>query len=255
MNVDSPLFSEGKCLFCNGKFEKKAIGRHLGTHLAKMYTGKPGRSFHLKVDIDTRYGDAPYFLHLWVDGDEELGEIDFFLRRIWLECCGHMSAFTLPNKKFQFGKGNSMNSMLSMTAGVQYEEDEFGGVDMKTPAKNIFVKGVKLKYEYDFGSTTDLLVTVMNEYPMEAPEGIVLMSRNEPPKIMCEMCGKEPAINICNACMYEEYSAFCGKCGKKHAKTCGDFEDGALPVVNSPRVGVCGYTGGTIDMERDVMKG
>jgi hypothetical protein len=45
---------------------------------------------------------------------------------------------------------------------------------------------------------------------------------------------------------------FCDKCAKKHAKKCEDFEDyAALPVVNSPRMGVCAYEGGCIDTERD----
>jgi hypothetical protein len=52
--------------------------------------------------------------------------------------------------------------------------------------------------------------------------------------------------------MYEEDAGFCDKCAEKHAKKCADFEDYAsLPIVNSPRMGVCGYMGGTIDTERD----
>ncbi|MDR0835444.1 MAG: hypothetical protein LBN11_02540, partial [Tannerella sp.] len=51
---------------------------------------------------------------------------------------------------------------------------------------------------------------------------------------------------------WEEDGLFCDKCGKKHAKTCPDFEEyAALPVVNSPRMGMCAYEGGSIDIERD----
>jgi hypothetical protein len=32
---------------------------------------------------------------------------------------------------------------------------------------------------------------------------------------------------------------FCDKCGKKHKS----HDEMFLPVVNSPRMGVCGYTG------------
>ena len=36
---------------------------------------------------------------------------------------------------------------------------------------------------------------------------------------------------------------------------CSDFDDYAsMPVVNSPRMGVCGYEGGSIDLERDTYK-
>jgi hypothetical protein len=52
--------------------------------------------------------------------------------------------------------------------------------------------------------------------------------------------------------MYQGYSFFCEKCAAKHEDTCSDFQDYAnMPVVNSPRMGVCGYEGGSIDKERD----
>jgi hypothetical protein len=45
---------------------------------------------------------------------------------------------------------------------------------------------------------------------------------------------------------------FCEKCAKKHAEKCEDFKEyAAMPVVNSPRMGVCDYMGGCIDTERD----
>jgi hypothetical protein len=66
------------------------------------------------------------------------------------------------------------------------------------------------------------------------------------------MCGKVPATQICVVCSCEEDAYYCEKCAKKHAKECEDFADyAAMPIVNSPRMGVCGYEGGTIDTERD----
>jgi len=69
---------------------------------------------------------------------------------------------------------------------------------------------------------------------------------------MCTSCKKKPAINICVVCCYEEMAFFCEKCSVIHAETCEDFADYAeMPVVNSPRMGECGYTGGRIDTKRD----
>lgn len=34
-----------------------------------------------------------------VDGNAEMGDIDYFLRCIWLECCGHMSSLTISGNK------------------------------------------------------------------------------------------------------------------------------------------------------------
>lgn len=44
---------------------------------------------------------------------------------------------------------------------------------------------------------------------------------------------------ICCGCKYSSEAFFCKACGKKHE--CG--EDMILPIVNSPRTGVCAYTG------------
>jgi len=243
--------SEGKCLFCGKTFDKLGINRHLASHLKeKVETGKRGKSFFIKVETPKKYGPTPYFLSLWVDGTAKLKDLDDFLRGIWLECCGHMSAFSLPrkkpSKKFDF---NAFSHLVDENAEYPNE------ISMSKKAKNVFSKGLLLEYDYDFGSTTKLEITVVNEFPVKADKEIVLLSRNEPLEVMCSICKKEPATQLCTACMYDESAVFCDKCAKKHAKKCVDFDDySSMPIVNSPRMGVCGYEGGRIDTERDVYK-
>jgi hypothetical protein len=185
-------------------------------------------------------------------------DLDTFLRGIWLECCGHMSAFRNP--KLHGNSGGMFDLMeayeyLEKGNVKKYEtmmENTAGEVPKSRKAKDILYKGLVLEYEYDFGSTTELSLTVVDEYPIKADKEIVLLSRNEPLKIMCASCGKAPATQMCNVCMYNEDATFCDACAKKHAKKCEDFaEYASMPIVNSPRMGVCAYTGGTIDTERD----
>ena len=223
--MQEKLKSEGLCLFCGKTFAKAGINRHLAKCLEeKIKLGKAGKSFFVKVETNKRWGSTPYFLSLWVDGEAKMGDIDSFLRAIWLECCGHMSAFRYEN----------------------------GEVPKSRKVKAALYSGLVLDYEYDFGSSTELTITVIDEYPVKADKKIVLLSRNEPPEIMCSICKKAPATQICSVCMYDEDAIFCDKCAKKHAKNCEDFADYAsMPVVNSPRMGVCAYEGGTIDTERD----
>ena len=66
---------------------------------------------------------------------------------------------------------------------------------------------------------------------------LISLARNLPPKILCA-CG-ELATQVCGQCNYDATSWLCKKCAAKHE--CG--EEMFLPVVNSPRVGVCAYTG------------
>jgi hypothetical protein len=209
--------SDGQCLFCGKTFVKADINEHLSTHLKEnVKSGQAGKSFLVQVTSEP----TPHFLNLLIDGETAMEFIDKFLRDIWLECCGHLSQFE-------------------------------GNVGSKN-AGNVFKKGKKLNYEYDFGSPTRLTFTTVDEYPVKADKKIVLLSRNEPVKLMCSTCKKVAATQICSVCMYEKYAMYCDKCAKKHAKNCTDFDDYAsMPVVNSPRMGVCGYEGGRIDKERD----
>jgi len=249
--MQEEFISEGKCLFCGETFAQAAITKHLSTHFNEIAkTGKPGVSFLVKVGTCKRWGATPYFLNLWVDGETTLKTIDTFLRDIWLECCGHMSAFSLPQKK------PSKKLELNPYSHLVDEDAEFSNeISMSKKAKNVFSKGLALAYEYDFGSTTELEITVVNEFPVKAEKKIVLLSRNEPSKLMCCTCKKAPATQLCTVCMYDGNAIFCDKCAEKHAKKCNDFDDYAsMPIVNSPRMGVCGYEGGNIDTERDVYK-
>ena len=259
------LKSEGKCLYCDETFTKVGIHKHLQKHLKdKIAYNKPGQSFLIKAEPNPRWGSTPYFLSLWINGETWMEEVDQFLRDIWLECCGHMSAFTYSKnrkntgEKFDFLRAEEL---LKAGKGKEYEEmmdDLNGEVPFSRKAKKAFYEGLQLRYQYDFGSTTELLITVIAEYPVKADDPIVLLSRNEPPKLICEHCGKAAATQTCSVCCgYEDEGLFCEECAQEHAETCGAFEEyAAMPVLNSPRMGVCGYGGGRIDTARDgVFKG
>lgn len=110
--------------------------------------------------------------------------------------------------------------------------------------------GQKFSYTYDFGSSTDLTLKVIAEREGIAGAGdaesedededtIQVMARNEPPVIPCRSCGK-PAVGIFVGYGAPQYGAVCETCAKTKR---GEYDEGMLPIVNSPRVGVCGYTG------------
>lgn len=61
---------------------------------------------------------------------------------------------------------------------------------------------------------------------------------NLPPVILCSACGK-PAAWVTHE--FRGNEPFCTECLKKKEY---EYREGALPIVNSPRVGACAYTGG-----------
>ena len=67
---------------------------------------------------------------------------------------------------------------------------------------------------------------------------VEILARNEAPQIICDQCGM-PATTICPECIYDEKGWLCDACAEEHDCDLGVF----LPLVNSPRTGVCGYEG------------
>jgi hypothetical protein len=110
------------------------------------------------------------------------------------------------------------------------------------PLRKVLKVGQKFSHEYDFGSTTYLNLRVMSEREgvvSDEDDPVNVLARNVPPTILCRVCG-QPATKVAAGGYYDvETNAYCSKCA-------GRSED-FLPVVNSPRVGVCGYVGGRWD--------
>ena len=283
--MEEKLSSVGKCLFCNKTFTKAGINRHLSTHLKEKTTGSEfDCSFLVKVELNKHWGSTPYFLSLWIDGNTPFKSLDLFLRQIWLECCGHLSTFIDPDLRksglyvsdimYDYGddeddegdedegdededdEDDDDDDSIASYRGLDIFSEEFPGeIPMDVKVQRFFCKGKVLEYEYDFGSTTALTLTVVEEYAMKAKQDIVLLSRNEPTLIKCTICKKAAATQLCPYCCYEGIEAFCDKCAPKHVKKCKNFDvETSFPIVNSPRMGVCGYVGGTIDIERDRYK-
>jgi hypothetical protein len=157
-------------------------------------------------------------MHLAVPAKAPLSRLDDFLRHIWLECCGHMSAFEIDGIRYS----------------VSPMEEERG---MGAPLSRVLDVGSKFFYAYDFGSTTELALKVVGFWNQGKPRGAVqLLARNDPPQIICGQCKTQPATQIC---IESEETWLCETCMAAHE--CDDAMH--LPVVNSPRVGVCAYTG------------
>jgi hypothetical protein len=233
--------TQGICSLCEGKFPKASMTRHLTKCLASHEAepagrkAKKGKLFH--VVVEGKY-DPGYWLHVEMPATARLGDLDGFLRDIWLECCGHLSAFKIQGQKKQRTRPRNLAEMMAI-ADWDHDPNE---LEMDTPVGEVFEKGLKLSHEYDFGSTTHLSLKVVGEREglVARPDEVRLLARNEPPNILCGLCHKNPAQFIDVENSWEEDGWFCQQCGEENEL---DTEEMVLPVVNSPRTGVCGYTG------------
>ena len=196
------------------------------------------RIFHLK--ITATHGPA-FWLHLEMDAEATFGELDAFLRRIWLECCGHLSEFTIA------GRSNTapppmdfMNSPPPMNF-LDWGVDDADSL-MEESIGAVLAPKARFDYTYDFGSITYLSGQVMGEREGVLRTPIAILSRNDPIELTCEECERRPAAYIDT----ENYLALCDKCACDEDGEPGEM---CLPLVNSPRTGVCAYSG-ELDTDR-----
>jgi hypothetical protein len=75
--------------------------------------------------------DGPFWLNVEAHAEATLKDLDQFLRHIWLECCGHMSAFYTGDGRSEYPLRAAVGTIFGSRRDV-------------------------VRYEYDFGSTTEL---------------------------------------------------------------------------------------------------
>lgn len=233
----------GLCTLCGERLSKQGAARHLKTcRVAHPPKGKatlqPG--FYLRVE---GRGAPMYWLDVEVPAKATFRDLDQFLRGIWLECCGHLSAFAVGQTRYEDGEGDDAaldDYFAALGLPALGSSSRIRTKPMQTRLAAALEPGLKFAHEYDFGSTTELTLKVLAHY--DAPfvgKAVRLLVQNEPPIWVCAKCGTAPATQICVECAWGGQGFFCQKCAAKHKK----HEDMFLPVVNSPRMGVCGYRG------------
>lgn len=192
--------AKGNCYLCGAELGKTAMKNHL----LKDHDSETGQECRL-LKIEGAY-DKNYWLYVDIPVDKTLNALDKFLRKIWLECCGHMS--------------------------------EFQGAGKSTKVGNL-CEGSQFLHLYDFGSTTETLITVIGTtWRPPQREAVRLLARNIPPQFPCGKCGAPAGYVDTERLWAGENPFYCEKCAGKYAD-----EEMLLPVTNSPRMGVCGYTG------------
>lgn len=174
-----------------------------------------------------------------------------------------LSASTLPMLRpllSYMAQSLQQGTLAQDLEAMEEEEEEEEGLD--TSLGDALDVGEKFSYVYDFGSSSTLSLRVISEregvlpadeeeeeeeeeeedeeeFEDEGDIDIIVMARNEPPELVCHICG-QPATRVASASEYDSpaETALCDVHAQK-----SEYPDELLPVVNSPRVGICGYTG------------
>jgi len=233
---DDRWLDRGTCHLCGKTHKSTAFTSHLHACIPKTLDLKPKeidtgamagarKTRYMQLNVRT-YGSRDYWLHLGVRTDATLGELDHFLRELWLECCGHMSAFSIQKTSYE-----------SSSWGFDGFLDESRSMDVAIG--KVLPHKTRGDYTYDFGSSTELCIESKKLYSVPASrrdlDRIQVLARNIAPECVCDTCGKPASFLQWDEDMWDQHH-YCNS----HQP---DEEDFVYPLVNSPRCGVCGYTG------------
>ncbi len=272
-----PFRTKGQCKYCKKEYAQTGITRHLQSckerqKVIKQEIAQSKRLvpiYHLRIQGT----HLPfYWLNVEIAGKSTLAELDQFLRDIWVECCGHLSAFQIKDQNYMSHAFDDVipyaekdEVLAEITAGLEADRQELKSsraeldpftlkmvqrleedllqfdIDMSGPLNELLTEDTTFDYRYDFGSTTYLDLRVIEIRQGRLKKGQVnIIARNNPPDFPCEVCGK-PTTQLCPECLWYGEGYFCNVCAKKHEhySEYGEF----MPLPNSPRAGVCGYDG------------
>jgi hypothetical protein len=215
--MNEKIVTQGICNKCKEIISTRATKSHINKCLNQ---GSEDVLDAFLVKVQWPHKNPIYWLYLSVPFKSKLEDLDLFLREIWLDCCSHLSQFTIDYKRY--------SSHFEANAFSRFEE-----FSMSIRSEKVLVPGLKFTHEYDFGSTTELLLEVVGLIKSVHCKEIKVIVQNQEPEFKCASCGKKA----------EMISSTEGEC---FCKSCVDEEEDELyllPLVNSPRTGVCGYVG------------
>ncbi|BBI17580.1 hypothetical protein [Neochlamydia sp. S13] len=214
--------TKGTCTTCGKTYSPSKGSAHLlGCALKSL---QPSQSTPEGYLLRISWAEEPglYWMFVAIPQNTSLGSLDAFLRTSWLECCGHLSEFTIGRRHYM---SHTESGKLSPS--------------MNHPIGKILSPGLEFTYIYDMGSSTELDIQVTEKLAACPQKEISILMRNDPPAFLCEACNQAADI-ICSLCG----SKLCAKCSTSHPCAIDEKDTYMLmPLVNSPRAGVCGYTG------------
>lgn len=215
--------TKGICSYCKTEITKnsRSIINHVLNCTEVIESANKNLKAFMIILIEDKY-NPDYWLVIKAKSDLTMKKIDQFLRDIWVECCGHLSGFS-------------------------YSDSEIG---MTRKLYDVFEKGYKIDYIYDYGSSTEITLSLIEEIEDYNDKDIQILMRNKVIDYRCSYCGNT-AVAICPYCVYEDDGFLCESCIENHKCVIEEGEDIISPLVNSPRAGECGYCGYE---EKDVKK-
>ncbi len=224
----------GRCFLCGATLPRA----QMQAHLTACRPQQEGTTPLFLLFVQDAYFPETYWLFLEAAQEAPLAALDDFLRRLWVDCCGHYSQFVIEGQTYgRRPKASPVDLVLDEYAHL---------LPMEQPLRALLHPGQQVAYTYDDAWFTELHLQVLASYTGQPAEGGVrLLARNYKPRRTCRQCQREATWLFTNTWPLEPY---CTEHAQQHPAW--GQPDAFLPYLNSPRVGVCSYRG---PQERDLL--
>ncbi|MHB8296607.1 MAG: hypothetical protein ACYDH5_18750, partial [Acidimicrobiales bacterium] len=130
--------TQGQCRLCGRSFAKAGMARHVRACRGKRVGA--GEANGLLVALEDRCLPS-YWLVVEVAATATWFDLDGFLRRVWVECCGHLSCFEMG--------GTTFTDDVDPDEVEEASEWATGPRSMAAPIVDTVAPGSRFSYEYD----------------------------------------------------------------------------------------------------------
>ena len=148
-----PVPTDGGCTICGQTMTLRRMRGHLLGHFKEGAGGREGPAGACLVRI-TGYSPIRHWLYVRIGPRATLRTLDALLRDVWVDCCGHLSSFSTDETSYESSVGDP---------DMGYDDRETETMDVG--AADVLSEYGSLRYEYDYGTTTELFVSMACECP------------------------------------------------------------------------------------------
>ena len=136
--------TKGKCSKCEKMYGVAQAGAHLLECALQSSTPSESMNEGYLLRIFCPGQPSTYWIFATTPLNASLALLDAFLRGIWLECCGHLSEFTIGGRRY-----------------ISHTESGRPSQSMINQVGQLLSPGSTCEYVYDLGSSTDLEIQVV----------------------------------------------------------------------------------------------
>jgi len=195
--------SIGQCFFCQETFAKNKMTQHLKSCKERQHinaeaiqAGGSQRIFQLLIEGKYR---PSYWMQLEISADATLANLDEFLRAIWLECCDHLSAFTIGDTSYSSYPEEDFEGLHILGAEEEEESEVEVVADEEAPSLDVMASQISEQISTELHAD-------LKDVPVEQIEEklLQLFSDNLPPGLSpATLPGLQPLVGYMAAALQQ----------------------------------------------------